>query len=306
MNKSSSITVIQKKISWEEINKKYLNSLLQLCLEEEVTKNHFQCPSQGDISTRSSNVSGTAHANIVTREKIVCSGLNIYPHIFEVFGARNLTFLKLCEDGETASTNSIIAKIEGDISEILLIERTLLNFIQRLSGIATFTESIVQKIERYNVNLLDTRKTTPGMRYLEKYATGCGGSYNHRLGLHDRILIKDNHLASRNIKNKSDLISFAKEVRRKSPNTFIEIEVDSIEFALALTSNEVNAVLLDNFNLEDVVHVRKKIDQEVIIEVSGGISSSNIGDYASCRPDFISTGAPTHSSRWVDIGLDWY
>ena len=306
MNKSSSITVLQKKISWEEINKKYLNSLLQLCLEEEVTKNYFQCPSQGDISTKSSNVSGTAHANIVTREKIVCSGLNIYTHIFEVFGARNLTFLQICEDGETASPNSTIAKIDGDISEILLIERTLLNFIQRLSGIATFTERVVQKIKRYNVNLLDTRKTTPGMRYLEKYATGCGGSYNHRLGLHDRILIKDNHLASRNIENKSDLISFAKEVRRKSPNTFIEIEVDSLEFALALTSNEVNAILLDNFNLEDVVHVKKEIDQEVIIEVSGGISSSNIEDYASCRPDFISTGAPTHSSRWVDIGLDWY
>ena len=306
MNKSSSITVLQKKISWEEINKKYLNSLLQLCLEEEVTKNYFQCRSQGDISTKSSNVSGIEHANIVTREKIVCSGLNIYPHIFEVFGARNLTFLKLCEDGETASSNSIIAKIEGDISEILLIERTLLNFIQRLSGIATFTENIIQKIEKYNVNLLDTRKTTPGMRYLEKYATGCGGSYNHRLGLHDRILIKDNHLASRNIRNKSDLISFAKELRGKSRNTFIEIEVDCIDFALALTSNEVNAVLLDNFSLEDVVHVRKEIDQEVIIEVSGGISSNNIEDYASCRPDFISTGAPTHSSRWVDIGLDWY
>jgi len=306
LNKSASITVLQKKISWEEIDKEYLNLLLKLCLEEEVTKNYFHHPSLGDISTKSSNISGTARANIVTREKIVCSGLNIYPHIFEVFGARNLSFLKLYEDGETVQSNSKIAKIDGDISDILLIERTLLNFIQRLSGIATFTENIVQKIGKYNVNLLDTRKTIPGMRYLEKYATGCGGSYNHRLGLYDRILIKDNHLASRSVKNKSDLICFAREVRSQSPNAFIEIEVDSIEFALALTSNEVNAVLLDNFKIEDVIHVREKIDQELVIEVSGGISASNIEDYASCGPDFISTGAPTHSSRWVDIGLDWY
>ena len=301
-NKSS----LNKKIDWANIDKNKLRSLLENSLEEEVGTDFLSTPIKGDITTHSCDLEGKSKAKLIARTDTVCCGIKIAQLIFDTFATKSLTFVPQCKDGDLVSKFSEIAHIEGLSNEILLVERTLLNFIQKLSGIATYSSSLVKIIEPYDVILLDTRKTTPGYRELEKYATSCGGSANHRMGLHDRILIKDNHLAAKKIDNVTKFKNFVRSIRKSNPTTFIEVEVDSIEFALSLSSECVNAVLLDNFDPTQVSHVIKYLDKDIITEVSGGISFNNIESYAACRPDFISTGAPTHMSTWSDIGLDWY
>ena len=305
MKRSESISHIKKKINWNEIDLNYIENLISICADEDLDSKFRKSPLLGDITTSACNIKGVNKAKLVTRENIICCGLNIYPHIFKIFDTLNLKFEKNCSDGEELSEGSLIGTISGNAAEILLVERTLLNLIQKLSGISTTTNQLVNKIKQYNVGLLDTRKTTPGLRILEKYATSCGGSFNHRYGLSDRILIKDNHLAFNSIKSVESFIDFVKNIRKNHPNEFIQVEVDSVDFAISLTHTDVDAVLLDNFSYRDIIHVKQFIDKDIIIELSGGITSDNIESFAACRPDFISSGYPTHSSRWVDIGLDW-
>lgn len=297
--------LLNQTVDWAKIDKKKLKLLLNNALEEEVGRQSISKPIDGDITTVSCGLNGIAKAKLVARNETICCGTEIAQLLFDAFSTASLTFAPQCKDGDLIPKFGVIATLEGLTNEILLIERTLLNFIQKLSGISTYASSLVKIIERYEVTLLDTRKTTPGYRELEKYATACGGSANHRMGLFDRILIKDNHLASKNIDNAAKFINFVRSIRSMHPSTFIAVEVDSVEFALSLTSDDVDAVLLDNFKPHQVTDVITALDNDVITEVSGGISFENIESYAACRPDFISTGAPTHMSTWADIGLDW-
>jgi nicotinate-nucleotide pyrophosphorylase (carboxylating) len=154
--------------------------------------------------------------------------------------------------------------------------------------------------------LLDTRKTTPGLRFLEKYATACGGGFNHRFGLHDRILIKDNHLAAVQATHGVLLENFLRSVVEKNTGDYlIEVEIDEIEQLEPAINAGVDAVLLDNFSPSLIERAIMINNNRVVIEASGGITESSITDYAKAKPHFISTGAPVHSSRWIDIGLDW-
>ncbi len=262
-------------------------------------------PQAMDVTSNACNISGEGQAKIVARERMIVCGIKLIPLIAEAFGAGEVVLRESTDDGTEAQPGQAIGTLIGPQAKILLIERTALNFLQKLCGIATLTKRFVSLIEEHGVGLLDTRKTTPGLRSLEKYATGCGGGYNHRMGLHDRILAKDNHLAAAEVDSPSKLERFVRDLKKSRPGFLVEVEVDDLDQLDAVLQGGADAVLLDNFSPDDIVKaVNLNLDQ-AILEASGGIHEKNISLYAQAKPHFISTGAPVHASRWLDLGLDW-
>jgi nicotinate-nucleotide pyrophosphorylase (carboxylating) len=262
-------------------------------------------PESRDVTSSSCKISGEGEAMIVVREPMIVCGIKLIPLIAETFGASEVTLHGNLDDGTEVQPGQSIGTLIGPQSKILLIERTVLNFLQKLCGIATGTKRFVSLIEQYGVGLLDTRKTTPGLRSLEKYATGCGGGYNHRMGLYDRILAKDNHLAASSVESPIKLEKFVRDLKKNQPKLLVEIEVDNLDQLDAVLQGGADAVLLDNFAPNDIVKAVDLNLDRAILEASGGINERNISLYAQAKPHFISTGAPVHASRWLDLGLDW-
>ncbi len=206
-------------------------------------------------------------------------------------------------DGDKIPEYSKILEIEASTTFLLKIERTILNLLQRLCGIATYTRKYVDIAQKYNVKILDTRKTTPGMRVLEKYAVRCGGGWNHRLNLSEGILIKDNHI------NAAGSITQAiKLIRIKHPLDFVEVEVENYSQLLEAILFNIDGVLLDNFKPEDVkeaVVFARSRKPDIFIEASGGITLENIEEYAKTGVDAISIGALTHSAKSVKLHMEF-
>ena len=292
------LSKFQKRISWEEIDQSHLIDHLRLCVQEELA-------SYGDLTSNLCQIRGNGTAELVSREDMIVCGLPLLPLIFQAFKISSIRVENFVQDGDKVAKGTSISRFYGKQAEILLTERTVLNFIQRLSGVATTSNLYVSILSKENVGLLDTRKTTPGLRVLEKYATACGGGFNHRMGLFDRILIKDNHLAALGISSNKDLSTFLTEIKNNSANNLLEIEIDSIGYLETAIDAGVDAVLLDNFEPSEVRKAVLANDNRVVIEASGGISLESLDEFAQTHPHFISTGAPIHSSRWLDIGLDW-
>ena len=297
----------KNRISWDSLDKTLLTKHLQICIEEDLGKNFDgQRLSDLDITTKSCQLLGEGSAELVAREQMIICGLPLVPLIIKEFTDDKVIFHTSFQDGQLIEPNQTIGKLAGPENEILIIERCALNFLQRLSGIATKANEFVSKIEDFGVSLLDTRKTTPGLRLLEKYASACGGCYNHRIGLFDRILIKDNHLAAAGVTEGYELEKFLCDiVEENTGNVLIEIEVDKISQISPAIESGVDAILLDNFTPAEIGQAVKEVQNKLVIEASGGITEESISEFAKARPHFISTGAPIHSSRWVDIGLDW-
>jgi nicotinate-nucleotide pyrophosphorylase (carboxylating) len=252
-----------------------------------------------------------AKTNIISREEIVVCGTNIAREILACFDKR-LKLKVLVNDGQPAYVGCKIATIEGPLRAMLSAERVMLNFLQRLSGIATTTRKFVRAVEGTKAKIYDTRKTMPGWRTLEKYAVRCGGGYNHRLGLYDAVLIKDNHLAQlgRNFYPKlKKIIERAKKIKGAK---FIAVEVDHVDDQLnyVLKIPGIDIVLLDNmgqWQLKHAVDMRNKMcrkDKRPLLEASGNISLSNVSAIAQCGIDRIAVGEITHSARAVDIAVD--
>jgi len=292
------------RISWEDIDQESLMSYLQICLIEETGESAGNNLDK-DITTKVCGISNHGIANIVARENLVVCGIPMIEMIIKAFSAKAISVNSNIKDGDEIKKGEIIATIEGNQRDILLIERTTLNFIQKLSGIATETKAYSNIVNRYEVGLLDTRKTTPGIRLLEKYATSCGGSFNHRMGLFDRILIKDNHLAAKKIKSSTAFTKMLTNIKGNQHQVILEVEIDSIDFLIPAIKGGVDAVLLDNFSPEKVREAVNINQERVVLEASGGIKKDSLEKYAQTRPHFISTGSPIYASRWVDIGLDW-
>ena len=241
----------KNRIGWDSINHNYLKSHLELCLSEEIglSENNKQI---GDLTSNVCGIIETGSAKIVAREELIVCGLQLINVINEVFSAESLIINLLFKDGDLVNKGDVIGYIKGNQKHILLVERTILNFLQKLSGIATKTKKFSKITESRGVSLLDTRKTTPGLRQLEKYASACGGSYNHRMGLYDRILIKDNHLAAKSlnsigIKKTRSFKSMLSEIKRNNEDTITEVEIDSIDLLIPAIESGVDAILLDNF-----------------------------------------------------------
>lgn len=251
-------------------------------------------------------------ADIVAREECVVAGIDIAKWIFNVLDEK-IIFKALCTDGERTKRGKRVISVKGSIKNILTAERTILNFIGRLSGIATLTNRFSKKIKGTKAKILDTRKTTPGLRVLEKYAVRVGGGHNHRMGLWDGVLIKDNHLegvrfqayasANRQSSRQNIIESVVTKARAKGYKN-IEIEVNDLkEYKDALRFG-ADIIMLDNMEIEDIRKAVKLKSAGVLLEVSGGVSLENVTRIAKTGVDRISIGSLTHSASSIDFSLE--
>ncbi len=287
-----------RKLKTEEIR-----TLLKLAMEEDV--------GQGDMTSELLFGDDTIDkADIISREEIVVSGMKVVKELLRLYDKR-LKLKVLVKDGQHAYVGCRLATIEGPLRSILTAERVMLNFLQRLSGIATTTRKYVRAVQGTKAKIYDTRKTLPGWRILEKYAVRCGGGHNHRLGLYDGILIKDNHLAQLGRNFQAKLRKVIEEARKIKHAKFIAVEVDHVDDQLnyVLEIPGIDIVLLDNmgqWQLKHAVEMKNKMcgKGRPLLEASGNITLANVSGIAQCGVDRIAVGAITHSATAVDIGVD--
>ncbi|NLO22404.1 MAG: carboxylating nicotinate-nucleotide diphosphorylase [Syntrophomonadaceae bacterium] len=238
-------------------------------------------------------------AKFLAKASGIVAGIEISQAVFTTLDS-SINFEILKGDGEIIEAGETIALVQGKISTLLTGERLALNFLQRLSGIATKTNHMVEAIKYYKAEIVDTRKTTPGLRALEKYAVRVGGGRNHRFGLYDGVMIKDNHIKAAGGINKAVIT-----LRQKVPHTLkIEVEVENlIQLREALDAG-VDIIMLDNMNIEDMKTAVEITAGKALLEASGGINESNLLEVARTGVDFISAGALTHSVSSLDISFD--
>ena len=260
---------------------------------------------QGDgdhtsLSTIPANAQGKA--KLLVKETGILAGVELALAIFNYIDPA-LKVEVFIQDGASVVYGDIALTVTGSTHSILLAERLVLNCMQRMSGIATKTNHIVSLLAPYHTKLLDTRKTTPGLRYLEKWAVRIGGGVNHRIGLYDMILIKDNHVDYAG--GIANAINAANQyLSDKGKDLQIEIEVRNLdELAQVIENKGVNRIMLDNFSFDDLKKAVEIIDGKYVTEASGGIVEENVTAYAACGVDFISMGALTHSVKSLDISL---
>jgi len=236
---------------------------------------------------------------ILAKDPMIVAGIDIVPRIFKK-SHLHFNFKPFFKDGDFVPKGEVIAIVEGNAKIILTYERVVLNFLQRLSGIATYASKFAAQVEGTKAKIVDTRKTTPGWRMLEKYAVRVGGGENHRFGLFDAVLIKDNHIKL------SGGIKEAVERIRKFIPPYLKVEVEASNFKEVEEALEVGAeiIMLDNMNVDELREAVKRIDGKAVIEVSGGVNLSNIREIAEMGVDLISIGALTHSPTAVDISMN--
>jgi nicotinate-nucleotide pyrophosphorylase (carboxylating) len=259
----------------------------------------------GDATTLATVPANAAAKSVLrSRESLVVAGIEFAEIAFREL-SRKIKIEKLLCDGERASAGKILLKISGPARAILNAERVALNFIQRLSGIATVTAQFVDAIKGTRSQILDTRKTTPGWRRFEKYAVTCGGGKNHRIGLFDMILIKDNHLAALKNEKPNAIAAAIQRARIKFPKLKVEVEADTLKQVEQAADARADFILLDNMDLKQLRRAVKMVKGRAKTEASGGVNLKTVGAIAETGVDFISVGALTHSARAMDIGLDF-
>jgi nicotinate-nucleotide pyrophosphorylase (carboxylating) len=270
-----------------------LKKILQLALQEDV--------GPGDITTQTV-IQGqkSGEAVIVSKEPGVLAGGEVAREFFKLLEPE-IKVVQLLKDGDRFTTGTTLLNIQGKLSSILTGERTALNFLQRLSGIATLTSEFVECVKHTRAKILDTRKTTPGLRELEKYAVRCGGGENHRAGLWDMALIKDNH-----IKAAGGVKEAISRFKLPDPGFQIEVEVKTLQELRDAIGCQIDRVMLDNMTLQEirtaVAECRSK-NATCKIEVSGGVRLKDVGELAETDVDYISVGALTHSAPSIDMNL---
>jgi nicotinate-nucleotide pyrophosphorylase (carboxylating) len=256
-------------------------------------------------------------ADIVVKERGVVCGLPVAEHIFSVLDSK-VCFAAKVDEGADVESGSVVANVKGHAQALLTGERVALNFLQRLSGIATITSRFAKKVCKYNTQIFDTRKTTPNWRYLEKYAVRVGGGKNHRAGLYDQILIKDNHLKciGHKVGISGNAIGEAVQIIRKAHNNkLIEVEVERLEQVMQALDAGVDIIMLDNMDLgtiEQAVAIvgaycdtpSTRGEKRPLLEASGNITLETVGEIASTGVDRISVGSLTHSVKALDISLE--
>ncbi len=298
-----------QRLAWPELDPAALRRLVQLARAEDLTGAGLRRRPRvrGDVTTRAvvTRARGAAgQAELRARRPLVVCGLNLAAIILEVYGG-GMRFTPCVADGEAVAAGAVLARLEGPAPRLLAAERVLLNFLQHLSGIATHTARFVRALGSSQTRLLDTRKTTPGFRFLEKYAVACGGAWNHRLGLFDRVLIKDNHLAAAGATRGERLAAAVRQARDRAPGFVIEVEVDELAQLPPVLDAGADIVLLDNFPVSELKRAVNLCQGRARTEASGGVTLKTLPKLAQLGLDFISSGALVHQSTWVDIGLDW-
>jgi len=259
----------------------------------------------GDLTSQSLiPATASVTAQLAAREQGVFCGQDIVTAAFSLTDPAITTDFHI-NDGEAFAHGAIIATIKGPARGILQAERVALNFAQRLSGIATLTAAYVAEAAGTKARIVDTRKTTPGLRLFERYAVRCGGGHNHRFSLSDAVMAKDNHLAVLAAHSSAPLTDSLLALRAVVPHTtHLEVEVDRLDQIDAVLAANVDTVLLDNFSIDDLRTAVRRINGRALTEASGGITLDLIRDIAATGVDLISIGALTHSVRALDLGLD--
>lgn len=268
-----------------------MDRLILSALNEDITHE--------DISTNSViRVYTKGKAKLICKQDGVIAGLSVFERVFVLLDeSTKLHFY--CKDGDNVKKGEIIAEIEGDIRTILSGERTALNYLQRMSGIASHTRKIVNLLEGSSVKLIDTRKTTPNNRIFEKYAVKVGGGSNHRFNLSDGVMLKDNHIAvAGGIKQ---AVAMAREYTSFIHK--IEVEVENLDMVLEALEAKADIIMLDNMSLDEMKEAVKVIDKRALIECSGNLTLENIAGLREIGVDYISSGALTHSSPILDLSL---
>ncbi|WP_202214740.1 carboxylating nicotinate-nucleotide diphosphorylase [Methylacidimicrobium sp. AP8] len=264
--------------------------------------------SQGDATSSGFLPKGLfCRAEIFAKENGIVCGLPVVRVVFREVSSGDLQVESRCEEGAYVQAGTTVLSVSGPAAEILAGERTALNFLQHLSGVASLTRTFLEKIQGTDVQLLDTRKTLPGLRSLEKYAVRCAGGANHRFSLGDHVLLKGNHLAL--LKTAfpdswtTELGLRAEKIRRLRPLVRIEVEAQSLEEVAELRFLPLDLLLLDNMGIEEIRRAVELVDGRMRLEASGGITLENVRGVAETGIDFISVGALTHSAKAMDFSL---
>ncbi len=268
-----------------------LDRIIRTALQEDI--------GLGDITTLATVTPGTkARAELVAKEDFVLSGLDVARQVFLCLD-REIAFEKLQDDGRRVRRGEVLAWIKGDAALLLQGERVALNLLQRMSGIATLTAAFVQAVEGTRVRLVDTRKTTPGLRSLEKYAVRSGGGHNHRTSLYDGVLIKENHIAAA-----GGLTVAVERARQYAPHTLrIEVETQNLAEVQEAVAAGADIVLLDNMDCATLRQAVELVAGRALTEASGGVNLETVRAIAETGVDLISVGALTHSYRAADISM---
>jgi nicotinate-nucleotide pyrophosphorylase (carboxylating) len=278
------------------LNKAALQNLCRAALAEDV--------GSGDATTLAVIPAELeVDARIVAREACVCSGLPVAETLFHELDA-SVGFEMAVADGDRCNAGDVLALVSGHAQAILTGERTALNFLQRLSGIATLTRAYVDALGDSRTRILDTRKTTPGLRVLEKYAVECGGGQNHRFGLYDRVMIKDNHRELAAFAGPDSIGRAVRACRETFPKLDVEVEADTLDEVEAALAAGADIILLDNMSNQEMEDAVRLVGGRALLEASGGITLERLPSLAGLGVDFISVGALTHSAPAVDIALD--
>jgi nicotinate-nucleotide pyrophosphorylase (carboxylating) len=245
--------------------------------------------------------SAQARAEMVVKTEGVVAGLPVAAEVFSQVDPRlQLTFHK--QDGDSVTSGEVLCEIAGSARSILTAERVALNFVQRLSGIATKTARMVALVKGTNARIVDTRKTTPGLRALEKYAVRMGGGFNHRFGLYDAVMIKDNHIQAA-----GGILPAVKRAYALAPHTTtVTVECDTLEQVNEALAAGVDIILLDNMSLEQLREAVERIGDQAAIEVSGGITEVTVAEIAAIGVNVLSVGALTHSAPALDVSLNLF
>jgi nicotinate-nucleotide pyrophosphorylase (carboxylating) len=278
-----------------EIDKESLKQFIEIALKEDI--------GEGDHTTLATIPDKSiGKAQLLVKQQGIIAGIEVAKYIFQ-YVDHSMLFNAILHDGDIVKPGDIAFRIEGKVHTILQLERLVLNIMQRMSGIATQTKQYADKLSGLKTRVLDTRKTTPGMRLLDKYAVKAGGGENHRIGLYDMILIKDNHIDFAGgikpaIERTHDYL------KKNKKNLKIEVEARSLEdINQILATGGVDRILLDNFNVAQTKEAVDLIAGKVETESSGNITLENIRDYAECGVDYISVGALTHQIKSLDLSL---
>jgi nicotinate-nucleotide pyrophosphorylase (carboxylating) len=274
-----------------------INRIVRMALEEDAP--------WGDL-TSAALIPGSARvqAHLVAREAGVLCGEDLFTAAMK-HADPGLSVVFQIRDGQRFEKGHLLATVEGPARGVLLGERVSLNFVQRLSGIATMTAAYVAETAGTKARIVDTRKTTPGLRLFERYAVRCGGGHNHRYSLSDAVLAKDNHLAILTNHGERDLTTALREARERMHHTaHLEVEIDRPDQMEAVLTAGVDTIMLDNFTTEQMRAGVQQVAGRALVEASGGITLGSIREIAETGVDIISVGALTHSVRSLDLGLD--
>lgn len=277
--------------------KAHILPLIRMALAEDV--------GSGDATTLATiSARAQSRAYMVAREPMVIAGLSVAAMVFQQVNSK-LKVGYLAKDGQTVKAGTRLLEIQGSTRALLIAERTALNFIQRLCGVATCTAEYVKSVQGTKAKILDTRKTTPGLRLLQKYAVTCGGGQNHRIGLYDLVLIKDNHLAALTNEKPNAIAAAVTRSRQKYPRLRVEVEADTLVQVKQAVEAGADIILLDNMAPVQLREAVNLVGNRARTEASGGVNLKTVRAIARSGVDYISVGALTHSAPAADIALDF-